>query len=415
MIKENRSRFFYGYVIVGVALLTGIIIWGARATFGVFLEPMISDLGWSRAGLSGAYSLGGFLAGLVGLIAGRLTDRWGPRLVVTACGLLSGLGYLLMSQVNTEWQLYFFYGVLVAFGMGASAVPLMSTIARWFTKRRATMTGIAVTGNALGVMTIPILATSLIASYEWRSSYLFIGIATLIIIMGAAQLLRRPGETGQLSPGQAQGPQAKPGIQARGLSLKESLSTYQFWILCFVGFASWFSTHGIMVHIISHTTGLGVSAATAATFITVMGGFSSSSRLMTGPLADKIGRKPCLVLVFALEAVALTWLFFAKEVWMFYLFAAIFALGYGGFLVLASPLVADVFGLRAHGTILGATGLGGLMGTSLGPLVTALIFDATGGYQSAFLVFIAVAITALILALLLKPTISEETSEPISA
>ncbi len=111
---------------------------------------MLTELGWTRAVTSGAFSLSITLYGLLAIGMGRLTDKFGPRLVITACGLFFGLGYLLMSQITAVWHLYLFYGVIIAIGGSGLYVPLISTVARWFVRRRGVMTGIVVSGIGLG-------------------------------------------------------------------------------------------------------------------------------------------------------------------------------------------------------------------------------------------------------------------------
>ena len=155
MIENKEARFFYGYIIVASAFLILVLTIGVNFTFGVFLPVLLDEFSWTRAIASGAFSLNLALTGLIGVVAGKMTDQYGPRIVVTVCGVLLGLGYLLMSQANTLWHLYLFYGVIVGIGMSISQTPLPSTIARWFVKRRGMMTGIAVTGIGVGILIMP--------------------------------------------------------------------------------------------------------------------------------------------------------------------------------------------------------------------------------------------------------------------
>ena len=122
MTQDRKPRFFYGYIIVSVAFGIGMIGWGFFTTFGVFFNPLLDDFGWTRATISGARSIAFLVTGFFGIIAGRLGDRFGPRLVLMGCGLFLGLAGLLLSQVNTIWQLYLFYGLMV--GIGTSGIVL---------------------------------------------------------------------------------------------------------------------------------------------------------------------------------------------------------------------------------------------------------------------------------------------------
>ncbi|MFC1593137.1 MFS transporter, partial [Candidatus Omnitrophota bacterium] len=129
---------------------------------------------------SGAFSLRMLFTGLLSMVMGKLNDRFGPRLVVTASGFFIGLGFLLMSQISTIWQLYLFFGVIVAIGISGSLIPMVSTVARWFVRRRGLMTGIAVSGGGFGTLVMPLLASYVISNYGWRTSYTIMGVIAIV-------------------------------------------------------------------------------------------------------------------------------------------------------------------------------------------------------------------------------------------
>ena len=167
---DKKSKLFYGYIVVAAALLIVIIAHGAQYTFGIFFNPILTEFGWTRTATSGAFSLYLVLWGFFGIFVGRLSDRFGSRLVMTVCGFFLGLGYLLMSQIGAIWQLYLFYGVLIAIGMSGCWVPLISTVPRWFVKRRGMMTGIVTWGWGRATPLLSLVASQLIAasSTVWR-------------------------------------------------------------------------------------------------------------------------------------------------------------------------------------------------------------------------------------------------------
>lgn len=137
--KDQKTGIFYDYVIVVAGFVLMFLGCGMLGTFGVFFEPMMKDLGWTRAGTAALFSLCMLVAGLVGMVAGRLSDQLGPKVIITACTILLALGYSLMAVVHSAWQFYLFYGVLIGSGMGAFWSPILSTVARWFTYRRGLM------------------------------------------------------------------------------------------------------------------------------------------------------------------------------------------------------------------------------------------------------------------------------------
>jgi MFS family permease len=401
-----RPRFFYGYIVVGAALLIMAIVYGAYNSFGVFLGPLLTDFNRNRATISGALSLSWIMQGVFSIIMGRLTDRFGPRLVLTICGFLIGLGYLLMSQIGAVWQLYLFYGVIIGSGMGGSWVPIVSTIARWFVKRRNLMTGIVLTGVSIGTLVAPPVASRLISAYDWRTSYLVLGTVVLVAVVLVAQLLRRdPTRVKQRPYGESEAEKQELGSEIHAFSLREAIHTRQFWLASGMFLCFGFSVYTIMTHIVLDATGLGMSPTSAADILATIGGLSLAGRIALGSAADRFGNRQVFIIGFILMAAALFWLVLNKDVWGLYLFAAVFGFGFGGCATSESPLVAGLFGLSSHGLILGVmTLLGFTLGAAIGPFIAGHIFDMTSSYQLAFIAAGAVSVAGLILTVLLSPT-----------
>jgi len=339
---------------------------------------------------------------------GRLNDRLGPRIVLTFCGFLMGLGYLLMSQLSAVWQLYLFYGVVIGTGMGGTRVPLLSTVARWFLKRRSLMTGIVLTGISTGRLVGPAVANWLISTYDWRAAYIVIGSVILVIIVLAAQFLKRdPARMGQMPYGGNEEVKQESGIETRKFTIKEVVYTRQFWLVFTMLFCFGFCLFTITVHIVSNATDLGISAASAASILAAIGGASIAGNIILGGAAERIGNKQVFIIGFILMSAALFWLVIARETWMLYLFAVVLGFARGGMAASDSPLVAGLFGLNSHGLIFGVTSLGFTIGAALGPFLAGSIFDNTGSYQMAFLISAAISIVGLVITALLTPITGE--------
>ncbi len=400
-----RPRPFYGYIVAGAAFLIVAIAYGSYNSFGVFFESLLTDFNWNRATISGALSLSWITQGVFSIIMGRLTDRVGPRIVLTICGFLIGLGYLLMSRVGTVWQLYLFYGVIIGSGMGGSWVPIASTAARWFVKRRSLMTGVVLTGVGTGTLIVPPVASRLISAYNWPTSYLILGSVVLVAVILIAQLLRRdPTQTKQRPNGESEAEKQELGSETHAFSLRKAVRTRQFWLASGMFFCFGFSVYTIMAHIVLDAGGLGISPITAANILATLGGLSIAGRIVLGGAADRFGNRQIFIIGFVLMATALFWLVPARELWRLYLFAAVFGFAFGGCAASESPLVAGLFGLSSHGLILGVMNLLGFtLGAAVGPLITGHLFDVTSSYQLAFVVAGAVSVGGLILTVLLSP------------
>jgi MFS family permease len=404
LAEAKKSGFFYGYVIVAAIFLILLIIGGTHYSFGVFFKPLASDFGWTRAMTSGAFSLYIILSGILWIITGRLNDRFGPRIVMTGTLLCLGLGYFLMSQIRVIWHLYLFYGVIMAVGMSGAFVPLTSTVVRWFVKNRGLMTGIAISGVSAGTMVIPPLASWLISTYGWRISYIVLAVTVWVVLVAVAQLLKRdPYQVGKLPYGYHEIQTQGLNVEDEGLFTKEAMLTRQFWLLSTITLLFGVFLQAIMVHIVLHAIDLGIPPTMAATVLTAIGGLGIAGRIVMGSAGDRIGNRKVLIICYVIMTADLVWLLVVKELWMFYLFAGVFGFAYGGLGVIISPLVADLFGLRSHGAILGVTGFANQIGGAIGPVMAGAVFDTTGSYYIAFLIFIACGLVNLILSLFLTP------------
>lgn len=405
MAQNRDSGFFYGYVIVGLVFCVMLVSWGIFLSFGVFFEPMLTEFGWTRAATSAAYSISIIVSGVLGIITGKLTDRFGPRLVMTGSGFLLGSGYLLMSQVNSIWQLYLFFGLIVGLGMSATFVPANSVITRWFVRRRGTMTGIVLAGNSVGILFIPHVVRWLISAYGWRISYIGVGIIALVIITVVAQFLKRdPGQTGQVAYGADEVKAHGLGLEVRGYSLQAAVHTRQLWLLSGMSFIIWLCVGIIMVHIVIHATGLGLSITSATNIMVTIGVASIIGKIGMGNIADRIGNKAAFIISFGIMSASFFWVMVSQEEWMLYLFGGIFGFAYGALSPLMSPIVAELFGLSSHGAIFGFTFLMGEIGEAIGPVVAGGIFDVTGSYQWAFIFSAVISILGIALSSLVRPT-----------
>jgi MFS family permease len=402
--KQRSTKIFYGYIIVLASLLILVIVHGIYASYGVFFSSVQEEFGWDRATISGAHSLAFFLMGLFSTVAGRLTDKYGPRLTMVLGALIMGSGYLLVSRIHDVWQLYLTYGIIMGLGASAADVALLSTVARWFDKRRSLMSGFVKAGTGVGMFIIPLMSAWLLVSYGWRTSYAILGAMAIVGITIFALFLKRdPSEVGLRPYGVVDGAIESQNIPDVKLTFSEVLRTWQFWVICATYFLIWYATQAIIVHIAPHAIDSGFSVGQAAGILSAIGGVSILGRLTAGGTGDRIGNRRALIVCSIILLLSLIWLQFARELWMFYLFALIYGFAHGGFFALMSPLVADLFGLESHASNLGMFLFLGMAGGAVGPVVTGCIFDATHTYRLAFLVLVFTACVGLFLAFLLKP------------
>jgi len=401
----NKSpRYFYGYVIVALSYVLSMLVFGVYNSFGVFFDPMLNDFGWSKGLTSGAFTVSTLVQGLAAILSGKITDRTGPRLVMTIGGFLLGVGYIIMAFISNSFQFYLVYGLIIGVGVGGFWVPLLSTISRWFSRKRGLMIGIFLTGAGAGTFILPPFINWLIQNYEWRQASAVIGIMIVVICVILPQFIKRdPGQIGQLPDGDISLQTQQENPDNKGFSLKEALETRQFWMVILIFFCCGWFAYVVIVHIVPYTIYAGIPSTTAANILAVSGIFSAVGSFVWGIAADKTGIRKVALTCFIILGVVLMWFLIFRSVWQLYLFGIIFGFAFGGVGVMEMLSVVWLFGLKANAFILAGVDLGFVCGAAFGPMVAGYIFDASGSYQDAFILCVVLSLIPILLTTFIKP------------
>ena len=402
--SSNAGEINTSYIMVIGTFLVLLTMGLVMSSFGVFFKPISSEFGWTRAETSGAFSLSVIWSGVMAIAAGRLADKLSPRLIVFGFSVIGGFACLLLSQMNTLWQLYFFYGILVG-SMMAGLIPTTSLVTRFYTKRRGLMTGITISGLAIGSMLGAPVITMLIDNFDWRTSYSIIGISVLVIIAISAIFIRDP-ERGKplsekeifLNPKQVQ--------ERSEIGFKQIVCFRSFWIMGILYFCAVFAQQMILVHLIPHATDMGISAIVAASILSVTHAAYAGGSFLTGRITDWIGSRLTILIAMIITLLAIILLLVVVKVWVLLVFAILFGTAWGGTATLRSTLAAELFGLHSHGAITGVILFISTIGGAVSPLIAGYIFDISGGYQVIFLITIGIGIAGLIMAWLLRTRVT---------
>lgn len=390
----------YGWVIVAAGAVITCVAMGAMFALPVYLQPMAEQTGWTRAGISGAMTVGFIVMGIAGFFWGTLTDRIGARPVILIAAVMLGAGLFLASQATDLIVFQFAYGGLVGASGGAFFAPLMATTVAWFDRNRSLAVSLVSLGGGVAPMIITPLATVMIEQFGWRSAMMYTAIVATVLILPMSLLIRRAPELLAAAPT----PQSDVlPAEPRPTNIMSVFRTPQFFILAGVFFLCCGAHSGPIFHTVSYAMLCGASAIAAASIYSVEGLAGLFGRLFFGLLADRIGVKRVIVGGLALQAVGIYSYIWVTELPQFYVLAVVLGLAYGGVMPLYSVLARDYFGPRVMGTVLGGITMTSSIGMAFGPVGGGYLYDTFGSYHWLYIASGLVGIAAAALALAFPP------------
>ncbi len=411
--SKRKRGMFYGWWIViagglGMSITAGINFHG----FGNFIIPLTNEFGWNRTTISGLFSLARMESGLLGPLEGWLVDRVGPRRLMIVGIPLMGVGYILMSRVNSLAAFFFVYIFAITLGnsLGMST-PMAASVANWFNRKRGLAFGIMWSGVGLGGFFVPAVGW-LIAAYNWRIASIVIGV--FIIVMGipiAALMRHRPEPYGYMPDGEEPDTDDETGEVRRrqqpdlsqDFTAREALMTSSFWYLTLSIAARSLVSGGVGLHLVPYFVDLGASDVFAATLAGAVGVLSIPGRFGLSAVSDYLNRRYVMAVSLFLMTIAIVFMARATSVTQVLPFLVLYAAAQGGISVIPQSLIAEYFGRRAYATIQGFRGTIQMIGIIIGPLVSGYVFDTMGSYEWAFMGFGAASLVSLGLVLLMRP------------
>ncbi len=399
-------RPFYGWVIVGVALLSMAFWFGIRSSFSIFYVALLEEFRWGRGEAAGVQSMAMLVYTFVAPAAGGLIDRFGPRRVVGPGILILALGLFLCSRIQSLAQFYVFYGLMVAVGVTAIAIVSYTAIlAHWFERRRGTANGIAVSGMGLGTMAFALLCQEVIASWGWRPAFAILAALVLGILLPVNLVLLRhkPQDMGLVPDGAprqgARGGRGRwrivdAGWRETDWRLGRVLGEPRFWALLAFPFMAVMAVYTVLVHHVRFLVDQGMSPAAAAGVLALAGIITSVFRILWGWGLDHVGRERTYSLGAVILASGISVLILREgrdSSLLVYLFAILFGMGWAVTAPTFMSTAADLFQGRSFGLIYGMVeGVLGA-GAALGSWLAGYLFDRTQTYRWAFALAAAAA------------------------
>jgi MFS family permease len=362
---------------------------GIHSSFGVFYVALLESFSWSRGATAGVFSVVLLVDALLSPVVGHLLDRYGPKRGVGAGCMILALGLLLSSQISQLWELYLFFGLVVAFGFTFTGmVPHVVLISEWFAFNRASAFGLVYSGTGIGILILSPFTQWLISTLGWQGALQTQAILVLVSMLPLALAFYR------------RGPHRERPSKVRGdenqWTARLALQSLQFWLLFFARIMAAGGTTVIVTHQVAHVVDIGYSRLYAATIFGFVGITSTCGRVIFGYIADLFSKQAAYTVNILTTLVGVGALMVARDTsqpWLLYVYLLFFGIGFGSRAVIFSALAADIFSGKRFGAILGysvvSVGLGGALGSWLG----GLFYDLSGSYLISF------ALSAVVLAL----------------
>ncbi len=391
-------RFFYGWIIVGITVVSMTLIYGIRHSFSIFFPPILDEFGWGRGSTALMMSLSILTYGFFAPLAGSLGDRWKPRRIMPIGIAVLGMATASCAFANELWHFYVLFGVLAPIGSAFTGWPLLApALANWFSQRRGLAMGLGQMGGGLSFV-YGVFAEFTISQLGWRYAY-FVLAGTLVALLSPLYLLffyyrpedrgMRPYGANELSAVEA--PKSTTTVVRNRLSgdwtLRRAMGTYQLWLLVLSQSLYWgVGTYLVLAHQVKLTEDAGYSSMFSASVFGLFGIFFAGGQA-SAFISDRIGREKTITLAAILSMGSLVALLSVKnssQPLLLYFYATCFGYGAG----LYSPTIvagtADIFHGRNFGAIAGLllTGMG--VSGAIGPWLGGYIYDISGSYSSAF-------------------------------
>lgn len=378
-------------IALAISFLALLIGGGARFAIGLTFKPMVDEFGWSRADLGIAVALYMLVSAFATFLAGRLADRFSPRVILIAGTVIGGIGIALMSLVSAPWHALALYGVVFAIGNGAASLVIIGVIVmRAYPGRAGLANAIAISGMSVGQLLMIAVLASVLVEVGWRWVFVWIGIAHLVLL---PLLLVLPGEGGAGREGQS---------NDEDHSLREAARTRQFWLLLAVFAICGLDDFFVTTHVAAFAQDHGIDALFAGRLLALMGLTGLAGVIAAGIASDRFGPAWPTAVSFAARIAAFVWIAIDQSP----LSIAVFALVFGSTFLVTAPLtvvfVRDSFGTKHLGALAGLVTMVHQIFGGVGAYGGAAIFDATGSYDVAFVLVAGLSTLALVLTLMMR-------------
>jgi sugar phosphate permease len=382
-LRRATSIYPGWWLAVGTSLSLGLVAGMSFWAFGLFVDPLQAEFGWSGSTLGAAVSLSLLVSGLASPIVGRLVDRYQPRKVILIGSAATVLGYLLLSRVQDLWQFLLLMAFLAFFRAWIFYVPFTTLITRWFSRRRATAMGVATSGFGVGGLLFLPLMSGLLSSVGWRTTFVLAAVLVLAI-NGLFVLFARNDPPEALALDEL-GVAGRARVPIEGLyqfgDVKQIFRAPIFWVAASGFSLFFFAQWAFLYHAPAVLEHGGLASQDAAIALGLSGGLGVVLRLASGAALDRILRLEYLAAgVLAIMALALIVLATGTALPALGAFVVLWGIGSGIGPALEPMLVGRLFGRKHYASVYGALDGVDTVVSIPGPWLGGLAFDLYGSY-----------------------------------
>ena len=393
----------YAWVIVGLAFGIQTASSSMRLAFGTFVDPLAETYGWSNGSIGLAYAIQFAASAAFSPVAGWMGDVYGTRRTLLIGVVLFSVGIMLTGTMDSLWEFYLYYGIIVGIALAVFMVLLVSAVSYWFRTQQGLAIGVLMASFGVGPLLAAPIIVYVINQFGWETAMAASGLGSgLVMLVLIVRFYGKPADKGAKPYGAMptdpiEIPADRATVTAESKAFfNRARGTFNFWNLVNIHFLGCVGHSIIIVYAASIAIHQGIDSVVAAGVVSTFFGLSIASRFWTAFLADYFSPRGIMFASFLLQGATVFLLLEASAVWHFYAFAVIFGIGYGGEGTVFPMLDRKYYKNAPFGTPYGWQMFGASLGMGLGGWIGGYLFDVTGEYTWTIIVSAATSLGGMV-------------------